>query len=163
MVFSFLATLLGGCPCPSSSNTFLGYRTEDIRLLLWLWRDLAEMGLPLRVALGGILLVAAKVVMKTAPRMSERWQRQTANVLVDWLMFLAGILFTGPIWIVANIVHNCLYYNMFESVWMWMLIVPIVAHGEGLIMYILPAGVPTNVTVWEKVRQIADLVWRMRQ
>ena len=153
-----------GCPCPADlTSTFMGFRLDDVRLLLWLLRDLSEIGLPIRIALGLLMLAAAKVILKTLRHFPERWQRQTAHVVVDWLMFFAGVSFCGPVWIVANIVHNCLYYNQFEAVWAWMLVVPVVAQGEGIILYLLPPGAPAPATMFEKCRQIVDLVWRMRQ
>ena len=152
------------CPCATdTAANFLGFRVDDVRLLLWLLRDLGELGLPLRMTFGALLLALAKVILKFRHRFPERWHRQSADVMVDWLMFISGILFAGPVWIVANIVHNCLYYNQLESVWFWMILVPVVAQGEGLIMFLLPAGAPAPASMWEKCRQVADLIWCMRQ
>ena len=138
-------------------------RVEDLRLLLWLWRELYELGLPVRMMLGSVLMVVAKVALKALKKIPGNKQRQVVRVGVDWVLFAAGVLFAGPTWVVANLVHNCLYYNDFESVWSWLLILPVVAHAEGLMLYMLPRPTPVRTTVWSKIGQIMDLVWRMRQ
>ena len=165
MVLSLLWSILpfGGCPCANTVDTFWGYKIEDIRLLLWLWRELTDLGLPVRMALGALVMAAAQAALQTVDRLPELWQRQTARVAIDWMLFTAGVLFAGPIWILANLTHNGLYYNDFRSVWRWLVLVPFVAHGEGLLMFVLPPGAPANVTLFDKMRQIVDLVWRMRQ